>query len=147
MLTSLPQFFWLVGYNISFLRLEQIKTRAQTKQFMIQLLHTKSSSIDEYHIKIKVCVNLLAFIGVPLSTKDHIEVIFYGLPSDYDLFQPIWGMMRLQLQRFINEKNHDMICWLQEALYGLKQWSHASFKILHQGVLALCLSSLTHHCS
>ncbi|KAL6350242.1 hypothetical protein AAG906_004187 [Vitis piasezkii] len=36
--------------------------------------------------KIKVCVYSLAFVGVSLSTKDHVESILDGLPSDYESF-------------------------------------------------------------
>ena len=42
--------------------------------------------IDEYLVKIKVCVDSLASIGVSLSTKDHVESILDGLPSDYESF-------------------------------------------------------------
>ena len=37
-------------------------------------------------MKIKVCVDSLASVGVSLSTKDHVESILDGLPSDYESF-------------------------------------------------------------
>ena len=37
-------------------------------------------------MKIKVCVDSLVSIGVSLSTKDHVEAILDGLPSDYESF-------------------------------------------------------------
>ena len=87
-------FLGLVGCDTSFLlwgRLEQYfasQTRAKAKQFKTQLQHTKKggSTIDEYLAKIKVCVDSLASIGVSLSTKDHVESILDGLPSDYESF-------------------------------------------------------------
>ena len=40
--------------------------------------------IDEYLVKIKVCVDSLTFVGVFLSTKNHVESILDDLPSDYE---------------------------------------------------------------
>ena len=37
-------------------------------------------------MKIKVCVDSLASVGVSLSTKDHFESILNGLPNDYESF-------------------------------------------------------------
>ena len=42
--------------------------------------------MNEYLLKIHGFVDLLAFVGVNLSVKDHIDVITDGLPSEYDTF-------------------------------------------------------------
>ena len=86
----------LVGCDTFFLLqggLEQYftsQTRAKAKQFKTQLQHTKKegSTIDEQLAKIKVCVYSLAFVGVSLSTKDHVDSILDGLPSDYESWLP-----------------------------------------------------------
>ena len=42
--------------------------------------------MNEYLLKIHGFVDLLAFVGVNLSVKDHIDVITDGLPSEYNTF-------------------------------------------------------------
>ncbi|KAL6321385.1 hypothetical protein AAG906_016440 [Vitis piasezkii] len=42
--------------------------------------------MNEYLLKIRGFVDLLALVGVNLSVKDHIDVIIDGLPSEYDTF-------------------------------------------------------------
>lgn len=42
--------------------------------------------MDAYLLKIKVAIDSLASVGYFLSTKDHVEAIFYGFPEDYDTF-------------------------------------------------------------
>ena len=46
----------------------------------------KNLSMNEYLLKIHGFVDLLAFVGVNLSVKDHIDVITDGLPSEYNTF-------------------------------------------------------------
>lgn len=43
-------------------------------------------SINDYLLKIRGFVDLLAQTGYSLSAKDHIDAIFDGLPSEYDAF-------------------------------------------------------------
>ena len=42
--------------------------------------------MNEYLLKIRGFVDLLALVGVNLSVKDHIDAIIDGLPSEYDTF-------------------------------------------------------------
>ncbi|KAL6322290.1 hypothetical protein AAG906_005259 [Vitis piasezkii] len=46
----------------------------------------QSLSMNEYLLKIRGFVYLLALVGVNLSVKDHIDAITDGLPSEYDTF-------------------------------------------------------------
>lgn len=43
-----------------------------------------SKSASEYLCKIKVIVNTLILIGDPVSFCDHLEIIFDGLPEEFD---------------------------------------------------------------
>lgn len=43
-------------------------------------------SINDYFICIKILIDQLASIGLVYSAKDHIDVIFDGLPAFYDTF-------------------------------------------------------------
>ena len=42
--------------------------------------------MNEYLLKIRGFVDLLALVGVNLSVKDHIDAITNGLPSEYNTF-------------------------------------------------------------
>ena len=42
--------------------------------------------MNEYLLKIRGFVDLLAFVGMNLSVNDHIDAIIDGLPSEYDTF-------------------------------------------------------------
>lgn len=46
----------------------------------------KSGSINEYLLLIKKIVDTLAIVGALISTEDHIEAVFNGLPQEYDPF-------------------------------------------------------------
>ncbi|KAL6315361.1 hypothetical protein AAG906_000468 [Vitis piasezkii] len=64
------------------------QTHAKISQYKTLLQNTKkeSLSMNEYLLKIRGFVDLLALVGVNLSVKDHIDVITDGLPSEYDTF-------------------------------------------------------------
>uniref|UniRef100_A0A803NRU8 Integrase catalytic domain-containing protein n=1 Tax=Cannabis sativa TaxID=3483 RepID=A0A803NRU8_CANSA len=52
----------------------------------LQNLKKGSMSLDEYLLKVKQHVDLLASVGETLTARDHIAAIFKGLPSEYDTF-------------------------------------------------------------
>ena len=61
------------------------QTKARIKQLRIQLRNTKKQgSISEYLVQIKQIVETLGAISSPLTDKEHIYAIFYGLPEEYD---------------------------------------------------------------
>ncbi|PON99029.1 LOW QUALITY PROTEIN: hypothetical protein TorRG33x02_052660 [Trema orientale] len=62
--------------------------RAKISQYKDQLRNTKKGSLplNEYLLKIKNAIDLLASVGYFLSTSDHIEANFSGLPDEYDNF-------------------------------------------------------------
>uniref|UniRef100_A0A803NFV9 Retrovirus-related Pol polyprotein from transposon TNT 1-94 n=1 Tax=Cannabis sativa TaxID=3483 RepID=A0A803NFV9_CANSA len=51
-----------------------------TSRFMAPLIHDRKSANKND------CVDLLASVGETLNDRDHISVIFKGLPSEYDTF-------------------------------------------------------------
>ena len=64
------------------------QTRIKISQYKTLLQNTKkeSLSMNEYLLKIRGFVDLLALVGVNLSVKDHIDAITDGLLSEYDTF-------------------------------------------------------------
>ena len=62
--------------------------RAKITQFKTQLHHTKKwdLSITDYLLKTRNIVDILALVGHKISIKDHIDVVFEGLPQDYEIF-------------------------------------------------------------
>ena len=64
------------------------QTRPKLDQYKTQLQNTKKGdlSINKYLLKINGCVDSLVSIGHSLSTKDHLDAIFNGLPKEYDIF-------------------------------------------------------------
>uniref|UniRef100_A0A803P8J1 Integrase catalytic domain-containing protein n=1 Tax=Cannabis sativa TaxID=3483 RepID=A0A803P8J1_CANSA len=55
--------------------------------YKTQLRNTKmTGSLNDYLLKIKGIIDLLATIGHKQSSQDHIEAIFNGLPPEYDVF-------------------------------------------------------------
>lgn len=63
-----------------------IQVRSKVSQFHILLKNTKkeSMSINDYLLKIRHIVDLLAMVDTKLSDKEHITTIFYGLNADYE---------------------------------------------------------------
>lgn len=63
--------------------------RAKKSQFKTQLQNTckDSLSVNEYLLRIRHFVNMLALLGYEISTKDHIDAIFNGLPPEYDILE------------------------------------------------------------
>ena len=61
-------------------------SQGETVQDSTSTYQEKKFKIDEYLVKIKVCVDSFASVGVSLSTKDHVESILDGLPNDYESF-------------------------------------------------------------
>uniref|UniRef100_A0A803NGT4 Retrovirus-related Pol polyprotein from transposon TNT 1-94 n=1 Tax=Cannabis sativa TaxID=3483 RepID=A0A803NGT4_CANSA len=60
---------------------------ANISPYKIQLRNTKMlGSLNDYLLKIKNIVDLLATIGHKQTAQDHIEAIFNGLPPEYDVF-------------------------------------------------------------
>lgn len=68
-----------------------------------------SKSASEYLHKIKVIVNTLISIGDPVSFRDHLEIIFDGLPEEFD------ALMTLVYNRgtlcSINEVEAMIVCY------------------------------------
>lgn len=64
------------------------QVRAKVSQFKLQLQSLKkgSLSINEYLLKIRHCVDMLALVGNSLPEKDHIDAILDGLPPEYETF-------------------------------------------------------------
>ena len=62
------------------------QTCAKIDQFKTQLKKSQkgSSSINDYLLRIKSIVDSLLSVGYSISTSDHIDTIFEGLPSEYD---------------------------------------------------------------
>lgn len=62
--------------------------RAKVSQYKLQLQNQKKGSLtmNEYLLKIRTCVDLLALVGHKLEAKSHIDAIFDGLPPEYDTF-------------------------------------------------------------
>uniref|UniRef100_A0A803NWG0 UBN2 domain-containing protein n=1 Tax=Cannabis sativa TaxID=3483 RepID=A0A803NWG0_CANSA len=55
--------------------------------YKTQLLNTKmTSSLNDFLLKIKGIVDLLATIDHKQTPQDHIEAIFNGLLAEYDVF-------------------------------------------------------------
>ncbi|KAF7816123.1 Retrovirus-related Pol polyprotein from transposon TNT 1-94 [Senna tora] len=71
-------------------------TRARERQLKNDLRSIKngSSSMSEFLLKIKKIVDSLGAIGLPVSTHDHIESIFYGLDRDYESFMTSFSMRK-----------------------------------------------------
>uniref|UniRef100_A0A803NJ32 Polyprotein n=1 Tax=Cannabis sativa TaxID=3483 RepID=A0A803NJ32_CANSA len=51
-----------------------------------QNLHKGSMTLNEYLLKVKQTVDLLASVGETLNDRNHISAIFKGLPVEYDTF-------------------------------------------------------------
>lgn len=61
--------------------------RANIGKYKTQLRNSKmQGSLSDFLLKIKSLVDLLASIGHSMSAQDHIEAIFNGLSSDYNVF-------------------------------------------------------------
>ena len=62
------------------------QTRAKIDQFKTQLKSSQkgSSSMNDHLLRIKSIVDSLLLVGYSVSTSDHIDAIFEGLPSEYD---------------------------------------------------------------
>jgi len=62
--------------------------RAKISQFKTQLNGIKkgSMSINDYLLKIRSLIDLLAMVGEEYKPKDHIDAIFGGLPEEYEMF-------------------------------------------------------------
>ncbi|PON73655.1 LOW QUALITY PROTEIN: hypothetical protein TorRG33x02_249130 [Trema orientale] len=63
----------------------QTKAKIQYKT-QLQNLTKEDLSLNTYLLKVKALVDQLASVGHILTTKNHIDVIFEGLPSEYDTF-------------------------------------------------------------
>lgn len=64
------------------------QVRAKVNQYKTQLQNIKkgSLSINDYLLKVRGLVDLLALVGHNLSVKDQIDAIFCGLPPEYETF-------------------------------------------------------------
>uniref|UniRef100_A0A803Q7I2 Retrovirus-related Pol polyprotein from transposon TNT 1-94 n=1 Tax=Cannabis sativa TaxID=3483 RepID=A0A803Q7I2_CANSA len=65
-----------------------LEVSSKILEFMIKLQNLKkgSLSLNEYLLKVKQLLDLLAFVGETISPQDHVVAIFKGLPSEYDMF-------------------------------------------------------------
>nr|KYP36829.1 Retrovirus-related Pol polyprotein from transposon TNT 1-94 [Cajanus cajan] len=61
------------------------QTKARVKQIKIQLRNVcKTGPMSHYLLQIKQLTKTLATIGSPVSSEEHIDFIFDGLPEEYD---------------------------------------------------------------
>uniref|UniRef100_A0A151UGQ1 Retrotransposon gag domain-containing protein n=1 Tax=Cajanus cajan TaxID=3821 RepID=A0A151UGQ1_CAJCA len=61
------------------------QTKARVKQIKIQLRNVcKTRPMSHYLLQIKQLTKTLAAIGSPVSSEEHIDFIFDGLPEEYD---------------------------------------------------------------
>ncbi|KAJ1421845.1 gag-polypeptide of LTR copia-type [Sesbania bispinosa] len=61
------------------------QTRSKIKQLKDQLKNTKKTGkLTEYLLQIKEIIDMLAAVGSPLNSEEHIEAILDGLPEEYD---------------------------------------------------------------
>uniref|UniRef100_A0A803NGJ8 Integrase catalytic domain-containing protein n=1 Tax=Cannabis sativa TaxID=3483 RepID=A0A803NGJ8_CANSA len=65
-----------------------LKVSAKILEFITKLQNLKKGhlSLNEYLLRVKQTVDLLASVGEVLTDRDHIAAIFKGLPSEYDTF-------------------------------------------------------------
>ena len=64
------------------------QTRAHIRQLKIQLKNTKKNGVmNDFLVEIKKVTDQLAMIGTEVSTNEYIEVIFDGLPEEYNSFK------------------------------------------------------------
>uniref|UniRef100_A0A803NT75 Integrase catalytic domain-containing protein n=1 Tax=Cannabis sativa TaxID=3483 RepID=A0A803NT75_CANSA len=65
-----------------------LKVSSKILEFRTKLQKLKKGtlSLNDYLLKVKQHVDLLASVGEVLSDRDHIAAIFKGLPSEYDTF-------------------------------------------------------------
>uniref|UniRef100_A0A803R258 Uncharacterized protein n=1 Tax=Cannabis sativa TaxID=3483 RepID=A0A803R258_CANSA len=65
-----------------------LKVSSKILEFRTKLQNLKkgSLSLNDYLLKVKQTVDLLASVGEVLSDRDHVAAIFKGLPSEYDTF-------------------------------------------------------------
>uniref|UniRef100_A0A803R4K4 Retrotransposon Copia-like N-terminal domain-containing protein n=1 Tax=Cannabis sativa TaxID=3483 RepID=A0A803R4K4_CANSA len=64
----------------------QVSSKILEFRTKLQKIRKGSMSLNEYLLKIKQHVDLLASVGEVLSARDHIAAIFKGLPTEYDTF-------------------------------------------------------------
>lgn len=64
----------------------QHQTRAKARQLRTELRHLslEDKPVDEFLAKVKSLVDSLAYVGDPVSPKEHLDVILEGLAQDYD---------------------------------------------------------------
>ncbi|KAF7809814.1 Retrovirus-related Pol polyprotein from transposon TNT 1-94 [Senna tora] len=64
------------------------QTRAKERLLRLQLRNTKkgTKSMSEYLLSVKKAVDELNSVGASISTHEHVESIFDGLPKDYESF-------------------------------------------------------------
>lgn len=124
----------MVGCNFAFEIWNKIEiyfasqTRAKIKQLKTQLkaIKKQGSTAAEYLIKIKKTIDALAAVGVPISTKDHIEVILDGLNEDYGPFITI-VLSRKDL--FSVDELEVLLITQDEILDLFKKTNHPCFKL------------------
>lgn len=60
-------------------------TRAKARQLRAELRSTmlEDKSVEEYLVRIKALVDVLASVGDPVPDQQHIDVILEGLPQDF----------------------------------------------------------------
>uniref|UniRef100_A0A803QBV6 Uncharacterized protein n=1 Tax=Cannabis sativa TaxID=3483 RepID=A0A803QBV6_CANSA len=65
-----------------------LKVSSKILEFIakLQMLKKGTLNLNDYLLKVKQHVDLLAFVGEIMSDRDHIAAIFKGLPSEYDTF-------------------------------------------------------------
>uniref|UniRef100_A0A803P354 Retroviral polymerase SH3-like domain-containing protein n=1 Tax=Cannabis sativa TaxID=3483 RepID=A0A803P354_CANSA len=64
----------------------QVSSKILEFRTKLQKLRKGSLSLNDYLLKVKQHVDLLASVGEVLSSRDHIAAIFKGLPPEYDTF-------------------------------------------------------------
>uniref|UniRef100_A0A803QHI8 Reverse transcriptase Ty1/copia-type domain-containing protein n=1 Tax=Cannabis sativa TaxID=3483 RepID=A0A803QHI8_CANSA len=64
----------------------QVSSKILEFRMKLQNLKKGTLSLNDYLLKVKQNVDLLASVGETLSDRDHVAAIFKGLPSEYDTF-------------------------------------------------------------
>uniref|UniRef100_A0A803Q9W1 Integrase catalytic domain-containing protein n=1 Tax=Cannabis sativa TaxID=3483 RepID=A0A803Q9W1_CANSA len=64
----------------------QVSSKILEFRTKLQNLRKGTLSLNDYLLKVKQTVDLLASVGEVLSDRDHVAAIFKGLPSEYDTF-------------------------------------------------------------
>jgi len=66
------------------MRRSHTRARAHQLRTKLRLMKLENRTISEYVLHIQSIVDMHASIGDPVSSCEHVEVLFQGLPRDYE---------------------------------------------------------------